>query len=105
MPVRNVRRRYIYAEVESDRDVSESIFHSALDEKVHFLYGVTGATAMNIRVIEWDDQNQAAIVRVNHNRLNEMRAAIAHMSDIGGVEVRVDIKRVSGTIKSLKSKI
>jgi len=55
MPVRNVRRRYIYAEVESERDVSESLFSSALDEKVHFLYGVTGATEMNIRVIEWDD--------------------------------------------------
>ncbi len=105
MPVRDVRRRYIYAVVESEESIAESLFRSTLDEKVHFLYGVTGATAMNLRVIEWDDGNQAAIVRVNHNRLNEMRAAMAHMSEIGGAEVRVDIKRVSGTIKALRSKI
>jgi len=72
---------------------------------VHFLYGVTGTTEMNIRVIEWNDEKQAAIVRVNHNRLNEMRAVLAHMSEIGGSEVRVDVVRVSGTIKTLKSKI
>jgi RNase P/RNase MRP subunit POP5 len=81
MPVRDVRRRYIYAVVESEESIA------------------------NLRVIEWDDGNQAAIVRVNHNRLNEMRAAMAHMSEIGGTEVRVDIKRVSGTIKALRSKI
>ena len=105
MPVRDVRRRYIYAVVESEANISESLFISALDEKVHFLYGVTGATSMNVRLIEWDDEKQAAIVRVNHNRLNEMRAALSHMSEIGGSEVRVDIRRVSGTIKTLKSKI
>ena len=105
MPVRDVRRRYIYAKVNSEESIEESIFRSAVDEKIHFLYGVTGATAMNMRVIEWDDEDQAAIVRVNHNRLNEMRAVLAHISEIGGAEVRVDIKRVSGTIKTLKSKI
>ncbi len=105
MPVRDVRRRYIYAKIESEESIAGSFFRSALDEKVHFLYGVTGATAMNMRVIEWNDENQVAIIRVNHNRLNEMRATLAHISEIGGVDLRVDIKRVSGTIKTLKSKI
>ncbi len=105
MPVRDVRRRYIYAQVESEANITEHIFISTLFDKVHFLYGVTGATAMNIRVIEWDDEKQSAIVRVNHNRLNEMRAVLAHMSEIGGAQVRVDVVRVSGTIKTLKSKI
>ena len=105
MPVRDVRRRYIYAELESKANITEPLFISALFEKVHFLYGVTGTTAMNIRVIEWDDEKQAAIVRVSHIRLNEMRAALAHLSEICGAEVRVDIRRVSGTIKTLKSKI
>lgn len=105
MPVRDVRRRYIYAMIESEASIIESLFRSALNEKIHFLYGVTGATAMNLRVIEWDDEEQAAIVRVNHNTLNEMRAALAHMSNIGEAKVRIDVKRVSGTIKALKSKI
>ena len=105
MPVRDVRRRYIYSVVESEANISESLFISAIFDKVHFLYGVTGTTAMNIRVIEWDDVKQSAIIRVNHNRLNEMKAALAHMIEMGGAKVRVDIRRVSGTIKTLKSKI
>ena len=104
MPVRDVRRRYLYAEVESEERFTEPQFRSALEDKIHFLYGVTGATAMNMRVIEWDDEGQAAIVRVNHHKLNEMRAVLAHMSEVGGTEVRVDVKRVSGTIKALESK-
>ena len=55
MPVRDVRRRYIYAEVESEERFTEPQFCSALEYKIHFLYGVTGVTAMNMRVIEWDD--------------------------------------------------
>ena len=105
MPVRDVRRRYLYAEIESEEKFTEPSFRSALEDKIHFLYGVTGATALNTRVIEWDDENQAAIIRVNHHKLNEMRAVLAHMSEVGGTEVRIDVKRVSGTIKALKSKI
>ena len=105
MPVRDVRRRYLYVEVESEERFTEPQFRFALEDKIHFLYGVTGATAMNMRVIEWDDEKQAAIVRVNHLKLNEMRTALVHMSEVGGAEVRVDVRRVSGTIKTLKSKI
>ena len=105
MPVRDVRRRYLYTEIESEESITEPQFRSALEDMIHFLYGVTGATAMNMRVIEWDDEGQAAIVRVNHHKLNEMRSVLAHMSEVDGAEVRVDVKRVSGTIKALKSKI
>jgi len=105
MPVRDVRRRYLYVEVESEERFTEHQFRFALEDKIHFLYGVTGATAMNMRVIEWDDEKQAAIVRVNHLKLNEMRTALVHMSEVGRAEVRVDVRRVSGTIKTLKSKI
>ena len=100
MPVRDVRRRYLYVEVESEERFTEPQFRFALEDKIHFLYGVTGATARNMRVIEWDDEKQAAIVRVN-----EMRTALVHMSEVGRAEVRVDVRRVSGTIKTLKSKI
>ena len=105
MPVKDVRRRYLYAEIESGKRIAESQFRTALEEKIHFLYGVTGATAMNVRVIDWDEKTQAIIVRVNHIMLNEMRAVLAHMSQIGGIDVRLNIKRVSGTIKTLKSKL
>ncbi len=52
-----------------------------------------------------DDTEQAAIVRVNHTMLVQARAAIAHIKEISDAEVRLDVARVSGTIKTLKSKL
>ena len=105
MPVRDVRRRYLYVKVSSDEAIGEEQFLKALSDKVHFLYGVTGASQMNIRLIEWGCSSQTAIVRVNHDMLTETRAAISHIQEISGASVRLDVVRVSGTIKTLKSKI
>ena len=105
MPVRNVRRRYLYIRVNSDDTLAEEDFIHSLNDKVHFLYGVTGASEMNLRLIEWNDDRQDAIVQVHHTMLNEARTAVAHIREISGAEVRLDISRVSGTIKTLKSKI
>ncbi len=105
MPVRGVRRRYLYVKVNSDSVVTEDEFNQVLIDKIHFLYGVTGASEMSIRPIEWSDKDQASIIRVHHNMLSEARATLAHISEISGVAVRLDVIRVSGTIKSLKSKI
>lgn len=105
MPVRTVRRRYLHVKVKSDEALSEDDFKNALHLKAHYLYGVTGASKMSLRMIEWDDTKQAAIIRVQHKMLTEARTVIAHIQEISGIEVRLDITRVSGTIKTLKSKI
>jgi RNase P/RNase MRP subunit POP5 len=105
MPVRDVRRRYLYVKVSSGDTITEEPFINALYDKVHFLYGVTGGSAMSLRLIEWDDAKQAAIVRVHNTMLTEARAAIAHIQEISMAEVRLDVARVSGTIKTLKSKL
>jgi RNase P/RNase MRP subunit POP5 len=105
MPVRGVRRRYLYVKVESDEPVSEDQFTKTISDKVHLLYGVTGATEMNLRHIEWDHEKQAAIIRVSHTMLTEARASIAHIQKIDDIDVRLDVVRVSGTIKTLKSKL
>lgn len=105
MPVRGVRRRYLYVKVQSVETISEDDFKDSLIDKVHFLYGVTGAADMNLRLIEWMEEDQAAIVRVRHTMLTEAKAALGHITEINCVKTRLDLLRVSGTIKSLKSKI
>lgn len=105
MPVRDVRRRYLYVKVISDDTLTEEDFDKALNTNVHFLYGVTGASGMNLRLIEWNEAEQAAIVRVNHTMVPKARAAVAHIHEISGAEVRLDVERVSGTIRTLKSKL
>ena len=102
MPVRSVRRRYLWAHVKSETDHKQDPVHKAIDEKIHFLYGVKGASEMNYRLIEFYPEEQNLILRCNHNRLNEMRAVLAHISKIDDAPVRIDVKLVSGTIKTLK---
>jgi len=104
MPVRSVRRRYIWAHIESETDHTESSVYKAINHTIHFLYGVKGATEMNYRLIEFYPEEQNLILRCNHNRLNEMRAVLAHISEINDTPVRIDVKLVSGTIKTLKKK-
>jgi RNase P/RNase MRP subunit POP5 len=105
MPVRGVRRRYLYIKVNAGEIINEDHFFSALSNKVHFLYGVTGSNSMNMKLIEWDNEKQAAIIRINHIKLNEARTVIAHIQKIKNTVVRLDVVRVSGTIKTLKSKL
>ena len=105
MPVRDVRRRYLYVKVTSSRTITEEQFINALYDKVHFLYGVTGASEMNLRLIEWDDSEQAGIIRVHHTMLTQTRASIAQIQELSDAKVRLDVVRVSGTIKTLKSKL
>ena len=102
MPVRSVRRRYLWTYIESETDHIEDTVHKAIEDKIHFLYGVKGATEMNYRLIEFYPETQNLIIRCNHNRLNEMRAVLAHISEINGAPIRIDVKLVSGTIKTLK---
>ena len=105
MPVRGVRRRYLYVIVNSKDTITEKNFKEVIADKIHFLYGVTGSTAINFRMIEWDNDKQAAIIRVNHTMLTEFRAVLAHIQEIKGKKTRLDVLRVSGTIKALKSKL
>jgi RNase P/RNase MRP subunit POP5 len=104
MPVRSVRRRYLWIHLKSKTVYKEESVHKTIEDKIHFLYGVKGATEMNYRLIEFYPDEQNLIIRCNHNRLNEMRAVLAHISEINEAPVRIDVKLVSGTIKALKKK-
>ncbi len=102
MPVRIVRRRYLWVHIESETRFSEESAKKVVNDKIHFLYGVKGAAEMNHRLIEYYPEEQNMIIRCNHNRLNEMRTVLAHISEINDKPVRLDVQRVSGTIKTLK---
>ena len=105
MPVRSVRRRYLWIHTETPHEINYELLHKLIENKVHFLYGVKGAEEMNFRLIEYLFEDHDAIIRCNHSRLNEMRAALAHITSGNGDPIRIDVKRVSGTIKSLKKYI
>ena len=102
MPVRSVRRRYLWVHIETSVELDPSMLNRVIDAKIQYLYGVKGTVDMNYRLIEYFPDGYNAIVRCNHVTLTELRAALAHITDIAGEPTRFDVLRVSGTIKSLK---
>ena len=90
--------------IKSESSLSEEQVERAITAKIHFLYGVKGADELNYRLIDYYPDEQNLIIRCNHDRLNEIRAVIAHISEINGNKVRMDVNLVSGTIKTLKRK-
>ena len=104
MPVRNVRRRYLALQVYSEADLTEADLSHAISDKIHLLYGVKGAAETNYRMIEYNQQPRQGIIRCNHDKLIETRAALAHITAINGAPVSIQVITVSGTIKSLRSK-
>jgi ribonuclease P/MRP protein subunit POP5 len=105
MPVRNVRRRYLALQVHSEADITQAELSRAISDKIHLLYGVRGAAETDYRMIEYDQQPRQGIIRCNHDRLTETRAALAHITTINGAPVSVQVVTVSGTIKSLRKRV
>jgi len=105
MPVRSSRRRYLWVRINPSSQYDQKTVDQVIDEKLHFLYGVKGALQVNYKLIEYTPSSCDLILRCSHNRVYEMRAALAHISEIKEAPVRLDVKRVSGTLKSLRKHI
>jgi len=101
MPVRSVRRRYLNLHIEAER-LSEDSLNRVIESKIHLLYGVKGAVEINYKLIDYIPDENRAIIRCNHNRLNEMRVVLAHITEAEKRPCRIDVTLVSGTIKSLR---
>jgi RNase P/RNase MRP subunit POP5 len=105
MPVRSVRRRYLWIHLETNLDLDSKLLNEIIENKIHFLYGVKGAIDFNYKLIDFISENKDAIVRCNHNKLNDMRTVLAHITKIKKMNCRIDVKKVSGTIKTLRHKV
>lgn len=85
--------------------MTEADLSHVISDKIHLLYGVKGAAETNYRMIEYNQQHRQGIIRCNHDRLTETRAALAHITAINGAPVSVQVITVSGTIKSLRKRL
>jgi ribonuclease P/MRP protein subunit POP5 len=105
MPVRNVRRRYLALQVHSEADITQAELSRAISDEIHLLYGVRGAAETDYRMIEYNQQPRQGIIRCNHDRLTETRAALAHITAIDDAPVAIQVVTVSGTIKTLRKRL
>jgi RNase P/RNase MRP subunit POP5 len=105
MPVSRARRRYLAFKVHSEKRVDQPEMWNIISTEVRYLYGVKGSAEADPRLIEYDPSTCFGVLRCSHNYLREVRAALAHVTEIGGDIASIQVLRVSGTIKTLRDKI
>lgn len=104
MPVRNTRRRYLAFSVRCSHGVTEEQLWDAIISGFRLLYGVKGLSEANLKLIEYDPEASTGIMRCSHDHVTQTRATLAHITELFGQPAVVQVDRVSGTIRSLRSK-
>jgi RNase P/RNase MRP subunit POP5 len=68
------------------------------------LYGEYGASQTGLALVDFNEEEKTAIIRVSLITLQQVRAAIASITRIAGKDAAIHVVAVSGTIKSLRDK-
>jgi RNase P/RNase MRP subunit POP5 len=69
------------------------------------LYGEYGASKTGLTLIDYNVEKQFAIIRIVHTAIENIRAAIASITEIAEKRVAIHVLHVSGTIKALYKKL
>jgi RNase P/RNase MRP subunit POP5 len=102
VPVRRYKRRYVAFRVSGLKQFSDAEVSGAFKDAIRRVYGYHGLSKMGLKFIEFSHKEQEGIIRCNHSHIREMRAAIALLDQISGVQVAATVVRVSGTLRSLR---
>ena len=65
------------------------------------IFGEHGASKASLALISYNCDRKFAVVRVNLDMMNDVRAALATVTSIGGQGTAIHVLGVSGTIKAL----
>jgi RNase P/RNase MRP subunit POP5 len=102
--LRRVKRRYLALRVDSDGVPSGKEFMDAVWGAVTRLYGEYGASLTSLALIDYDLERKIAVLRCSLATLNLVRASLASITSVAGVDAAVHVLAVSGTIKALHEK-
>jgi ribonuclease P/MRP protein subunit POP5 len=104
MPVNRRGRRYLGIRVFGEGSFTTKEVVDTIQKRVLDFYGARGLSEIEPVLIDFDDDSQEGILRCNRDGLRQARAALALVTNISDSPASVHVERVSGTIKSLKSK-
>jgi RNase P/RNase MRP subunit POP5 len=102
---RYVRRRYVAVRVESNQTFSERDVYDAVWTSLVRLFGEYGASQSGLFLVEYKPEKRQAVFRCSHRALEMVKASIAATTEVTTEKAAFHIIRVSGTLKSLRTKI
>jgi len=104
-PTLRERRRYIVFEVMSEREIDKRELLKEIWNSVYSLYGDVGASKSKIWLIGYDEKKGTdigigrGILRCAHDKVEEVRAALACIHSVNDARVGIRVIGISGTIK------
>jgi RNase P/RNase MRP subunit POP5 len=102
--LKRVKRRYLALQLDSDGLPSGKEFIDAVWGAVTKLYGEHGASLTSLAMIDYDLEKKTAVLRTSLAALDLVRASLATITSVAGVDAAVHVLAVSGTIKALHEK-
>lgn len=105
MPINRRGRRYLGIRVFGGGGFTRKEVVDTIQKRVLDLYGARGLSEIDPVLIDFDEDTREGILRCNRDGLRQMRAALALVTDISDLPASIHVERVSGTIKSLRSKL
>ena len=101
------RRRYIVFEVISERGIDKKALLKEIWDSIYSLYGDVGASESKLWLIGYgydkrkdrDIGRDRGILRCAHDKVEEVRAALACIHSVNEAKVGIRVIGISGTIK------
>lgn len=96
-------RRYLVFEWISERQIDKWTLLSEIRDSIFSLYGDVGASECNTRLIEHtnaeDTERGRGILRCAHDKVEDVRAALASIRSANEARLSIRVIGISGTIK------
>ena len=101
-PTLRERNRYIAFEVVCDRKCSrDEVVRTVWNTATRFL-GEIKTSELSLWVMDWKDDKQKGILKVNHKSIRDIRVGVTMLDKIENSKASINILGVSGTLKKAR---
>jgi len=104
-PTLRERNRYLVFHALSEANFDRKPLVDAIWGSLIRLHGELGAAKTSLWVMDWDEKKNKGILKVNHQSLKAIRAAVALVTEVDGKKASVNVTYVSGTLKKAREKL
>ncbi len=106
-PTLREKKRYIFFRVHSDKKLEFRMVRDAIMNSILNWLGDKDFALAKPWVVKnlWDKKKQEGVVRCSHRYVDDVKVSLGLVHQIGDSRVILETLRVSGTIKSGRSKL
>ena len=103
-PTQRERNRYLVFEAISDSPLKRDEIIRAIQNSCLNFLGELGTSKTGLWLMDWDDGKKKGILKVTHKTVDEVRASMALVKEIGRKPCILRVLGVSGTVKGAREK-